>query len=152
MAALTEKDRRYLRQMAWMQPGALITGILGFVLGVAYVAWAVLIFDFRQDPREQGAFDVPIQEIADVYDGYSWTISKIIPESDTEAILLESMRGGLKFTTGIMVMLLRIFLGTLVALMGLVSLTVVVERRRLLHVIDRLQAPDAIAPADGRPV
>jgi hypothetical protein len=57
-----------------------------------------------------------------------------------EALLLDSMKRGMVFSAGVMVLMLRVYIGTLVLLMGLIALTVVVERRRLLRVIEKLQA------------
>lgn len=142
MAALTDRDQRHLRQMAWMQPGARWVGVLACLAGIAYGAWAVLSFDYRVDPRDQPSFDRAVLKIAAVYDPYSRTIDKITPETSIEGLLLDRMQAGLRFSTSVMVLMLRLFLGALVLLFGLVSLTVAVERGRLLRLIERLSAPE----------
>lgn len=142
MAELTDRDQRHLRQMAWMQPAARWVGVVASLAGIAYVAWAVLSFDYRVDPRDKPSFDGPVLKIAAVYDSYSRTLDKIKPETSIEGLLMEQMQAGLRFSTSVMVLMLRLFLGALVLFFGLVSLTVAVERGRLLRLIERLSAAD----------
>ena len=146
MAGLRDQDRRYLRQMGWMQPVTVGASIVSVVAGVAYIGWALLSFDYRKNPLDAPAFDRPVLKIAAIYEPYRRTLDKITPETGVELILLDMMKGGLVFSTGMMVLLLRLFLGTLVLLFGLVSLTVVVERRRILAIVERLLEPETDRP------
>lgn len=115
-------------------------GLVLAALGVAYLIWGIYLFDGRVDPRDQPSFDRPIARMAFLYDRYQRTLDKIRPETSVEALLLDSMKRGMVFSAGVMVLMLRVYIGTLVLLMGLIALTVVVERRRLLRVIEKLQA------------
>ena len=139
MSGLSEREERYLAKVGRGQRAATWIGIVLALAGGTYMAWAVFVFDYREDPRTQITFDRPVAQIAFMYDRYERLLGKIRPETSIEALLLDSMKAGMRFSSGIMVLLMRIYVGTLVLLMGLVALTVVVERRRLLRLIAKLQ-------------
>jgi hypothetical protein len=140
MQRLSETDTRWLERLDWTQRVATWVGLVLAVLGAAYVGWGIYLFDYRVDPRTQSSFDGPVSQLAFLYDSYQRTLDKITPETPVEQMLMEGAKRGMYFSSGVMVMMMRIYVGTLVCLMGLVSLTVVMERRRLLRVIAKLQA------------
>jgi hypothetical protein len=142
MGGLSDSDQGYLDRLQFTQRLATWLGIVLTVLGVAYVVWALHLFDWRVDPRTQSSFDGPVAQLAFLYDSYQGILDRIQPETPVEEMLLAGIERGMFFSAGTMVMMMRIYLGTLVALMGLIALTVVVERRRLLRLIDKLQAPE----------
>lgn len=139
MEPFTPREQAWLDGRPRAQRWATRFGIGLTLLGTLYVAWAVWIYDYRVDPRTQPAFDRPVAALAHLYDGYERILNQIRPETPTEKILLESMQRGMYFSAGTLVLLMRLFLGTLIALSGLVALTVVVERHRLLVLIRKLQ-------------
>jgi hypothetical protein len=139
MQQLSETDTRWLERLDWTQRVATWVGLVLAVLGAVYVGWGIYLFDYRVDPRTQSSFDGPVSQLAFLYDGYQRTLDKITPETPVEQMLMEGAKRGMYFSSGVMVMMMRIYLGTLVCLMGLVSLTVVIERRRLLRVISKLR-------------
>lgn len=139
MAELSEREERFLARLSWTQPVASGFGVALALLGAAYVAWAVHLFDYRVDPRTQPSFDGPIAQLAFLYDRYQNILEKITPETEVEGWLLSGIERGMFFSAGVMVMMLRIFIGTLVCLSGLIALTVVVERRRLLRLIQKVR-------------
>jgi hypothetical protein len=47
----------------------------------------------------------------------------------------------MRLTGSLVILLMRLFLGTFVLTTGMILLTVVVERRRLLKVIEKLRPP-----------
>ena len=136
---LSERERGFLERLSWTQRAATGVGGVLTLAGAAYIAWAVYLFDWRVDPRTQASFDGPIAQLAFLYDRHQTILDKIIPETQVEKFLIDSVRRGMNFSAGTMVMMLRMYLGTLICLMGLVALTVVVERRRLLRMIRKLQ-------------
>lgn len=139
MGELSERERNFLARLDRTQRVATWFGIAFALLGALYIAWAVAIFDYRSDPRTQPAFDAPVARLGFLYDRYQRVIGKIVPETQVERWLLDGMKRGMFFSAGVMVLMLRIYLGTLVLLMGLAALTVVIERRRLLSVIATLR-------------
>jgi hypothetical protein len=142
MAELTEKQATWL---VGLRRGQRISSGLGIVLallGAAYVAWAVKTFDPRVDPREQPAWDRPIAGLADLYRPYLPIIEAIKPKTDVEQILHEGVTRNLAFSTGVMILLVRVMIGSLVCVAGLAALTVVVERQRLLELIGQLETSE----------
>lgn len=138
MAALDAHELQFLDRLSAHQKIATVGGLVLTALGAAYVVWAVAVFDYRIDPRTQVSFDAPVANLAFLYDRYQRTIDKIVPETQVETWLFEGIRRGMWFSAGVMVLMLRAFLGTLMFLAGLIALTVVVERRRLLKLIHKL--------------
>lgn len=140
MAELTE------RQTGWLEGlgrGQRISSVLGGVLllaGIGYIAFAVASFDPRADPREQPSWDRPVAGLADLYSPYRPILRAIRPQTDVEHLLLDGVKLSLAFSTGIMILLVRILIGTILCLSGMAALTVVVERRRLLALIAQLRA------------
>ena len=53
--------------------------------------------------------------------------------------LLRALARNMNFSSGVMVLLLRIFFGTIALVMGFAMVTVVVERARLLAMIRQLR-------------
>ena len=140
MAELSLPEAAFLARLDRTQKIAAWLGVLLALLGAAYIAWALYLFDWRVDPRTQASFDGPIAQLAFLYDSYQNTLDKIQPQTQVERWLIAGVRRGMIFSAGTMVMMLRIYIGSLVCLMGLVSLTVVVERRRLLRLVEKLRA------------
>jgi len=139
MAELTEKQSTWL---CGLKRGQRISSGLGVVLallGAAYVVWAVKTFDPRADPREQASWDRPVAALADLYRPYLPIIAAIRPQTDVEQILLEGVKRNLAFSTGVMILLVRVMIGSILCLSGLAALTVVVERQRLLELIGQLE-------------
>ena len=67
-------------------------------------------------------------------------LDSIETETARERLLVSGLRRSMHFSAGILALVVRVALGTLMAVAGLVVLTVVVERRRLLQIIGRLRA------------
>jgi hypothetical protein len=139
MEPLAERELRMLARLPRSQRWATRVGIALTLLGTLYAVWAVLVFDYNVDPRTQASFDRPVSELAHLYDGYERILRQIRAETATEEVLIETLRRGMYFSAGTLVLLMRLFLGTLIALSGLIALTVVVERHRLLALIRKLR-------------
>ena len=138
MHELTDAQRGWLEKL---QRGQRISSVLGLVLalaGATYVAWAVMIFDPMADPREQTRWDRPVAQLADLYRPYRSILEAIKPTTYNERLLHEGVQRNLAFSSGVMILLVRVLIGTVACLAGLAALTVVVERRRLLVLIAQL--------------
>ena len=139
MAELTEKQAA---RLAGVKRGQRVSSALGLalaLLGAAYAVWAIKTFDPRADPREQPRWDRPVAALADLYGPYRPILNAIRPQTDVEQMLHEGVKRNLAFSTGVMILLLRVMIGSLVCIAGLAALTVVVERRRLLELIYQLE-------------
>lgn len=139
MAELSDRQRGWLATLERTQRLASLFGALMVVLGASYVVWAVAIFDPLADPRDAPRWDKPVAAIAEIYDPYRPILRAIRPATENERVLHEGVTRNLAFSTGIMILLVRTLLGTVMCLGGLAMLTVVVERSRLLKIIGRLR-------------
>jgi len=139
MGSISESDERLLRRLGTTQRLAACMGLLLAVVGVGYVVWAVLLFDPRADPHEQPQWDGPVAGISTLYDRFNPLLNAIRPETENEQLLLSGVKANLRFSTGLLILATRVLIGTVFTLGGLAALTVVVERARLLKVIQQLR-------------
>jgi hypothetical protein len=140
---LRVSERRLLDTLPRQQRLAGLTGLALCVLGVAYVGWAVSHFEPRSDPRDQVSFDTPItRRVVFLYHRYQQRLEAFEARTPRESALVKGLRRNMSFSSGLLVLAFRVLLGTLAVMLGLASLTVVVERRRLLHIVARLEGRD----------
>lgn len=139
MGALEGRDSSYLAGVRRRQQPLAIGGALLALAGAVYLAWAILRFDPHADPRVNPGFDRPIAELAFIFQRGQLIVENAVPQSPTEARLLHGLSRNMQFSSGVMVLLVRIFVGTIAMLGGLIVMTVVVERGRLLKLIKRLE-------------
>jgi len=139
MAELSTKQARLLRRLSLTQRGSVAVGLLLAVLGALYAGWAVVRFDPEATAAEHASFDTPISQLATLYAPFFRVVDQVRPRTDVEIALVGSLRDSMNFSLGVYVTLVRVFLGVLTLVMGLVMLTVVVERQRLLRIIDALR-------------
>jgi hypothetical protein len=140
-------DERLLARVGRRQRAAILTGLALVALGGLYALWGIGRFDPRTDPRAEPGFDRPIAELAFLFDRKDRALGNIEPGTSMERFLVRELRYQIQLTTSLIILLLRLFVGTLVLTAGLILLTVVVERRRLLGVIRRLRAPPVVPEA-----
>jgi hypothetical protein len=141
MAELSERDAQLVARMRRSERPTLAWACALMLLGTSYVAWGTLRFDPRAPVEDHMSFDYPVSSLGKLYGPYAPFLRLTRPDTDTEAMLLAGFKANVSFSVGIMITLMRVFLGILVVVMGLVALSVRLERRRLLDVIERMQAP-----------
>jgi hypothetical protein len=115
---------------------------LGLVLALAgssYATWGAFQFDPRGDPTAERSFDRPIGRISQLLARYRAALHRLSPETKQEQLLLSELDSQTRITAAVSVLLLRIFIGTLVGVAGLICLTISVERHRLLVLIETLR-------------
>ncbi|HXZ85602.1 MAG TPA: hypothetical protein VEI82_08945 [Myxococcota bacterium] len=139
MAALSDREAKFLshvrRSQRWFAAGGLVLSLIG----AAYTTWGVLRFDPHGDPRRNPGWDGPVAELAFLYERGYERIDRAMPETPAEAQLLHALERNMQFSSGVMVLLMRVFLGLFAVVTGLLSMSVVVERSRLLRLIKRLE-------------
>jgi hypothetical protein len=84
-------------------------------------------------------FDGPVANLAFIFERGMILVENAAPQTPSEARMLNALGRNMKFSAGIMVTMMRIFLGTLAMLGGFIMMTVAVERGRLLRLIAKLQ-------------
>jgi hypothetical protein len=137
VAELDESQGRMFGRLTRSQRPMVIVGAVLALLGAAYLVWGVTRFDPGTDPRLNPGFDWPVARLAFLFER-GHPSSRMRPAPDGER-LLRGMSRNMSFSAGVMVMLLRIFLGTLALVLGFATLTVVVERARLIAMIRHLR-------------
>jgi uncharacterized protein YjeT (DUF2065 family) len=140
MAGLEQKDAATVARCERQHARIVAAGLVLVLCGLGYGAWALLRFDPRASAAQHASFDRPVSSLESLYDPYEVVMRHVRPATDTERLLLEGLRANMNFSIGIMMTLLRIFLGLVLVLDGLFLWTVAVERRRLLQIIARLRA------------
>jgi hypothetical protein len=140
MSALDSADIDLLASHRRNQRRIVLLGVLLVACGSAYLGWAVLRFDPRATMSQHASFDRPVSSLQTLYDPYKVVFQHLKPQTDVEQLLAAGLRGNMNFSVGIMMTMLRIFLGMVLVLDGLFMWTVAVERRRLLRIIERLGA------------
>ena len=137
---LRPHQRRLLRALPRQQYLANLTGAILCAIGAGYIAWSISHFDARSDPRNQASFDAPLtQRVVFLYHRSQQRLEAFEAGTARESLLVRGLRRNMSFSSGLMVLAFRVLLGTLAVMLGLASLTVVVERRRLLAIIARLE-------------
>jgi hypothetical protein len=139
MGALEGDQATFLARVRRHQRLLAIGGALISLFGAAYLAWAILRFDPHGDPRDHPGFDGPIAELAFIFQRGQLILENAEPQTPGEARLMHELGRNMQFSAGIMVLLVRVFVGTLAMLGGMIMMTIVVERARLLRLIERLQ-------------
>ena len=139
MAELSEREAKLVRTVTGSQRWFAAAGLALALLGLAYAIWGVLHFDPHGDPRQSPGFDKPVAQLAFLFDRGLVRLENQTPATPTEALLLRAVTRNMQFSAGVMMLLMRVFLGLLTLVAGMLAVTVVVERGRLLRVIKRLQ-------------
>ena len=140
MSDMLEKDERLVASVRKSQRTYLVIGIVLALAGAAYLTWAIARYNPRLDPRENPGFDQPVAQIAFLFHAYQEQLELKAPDATPKELgLMRGLSRNMQFSAGMMVLLVRVLIGTLVLVFGLAVMTVVVERARLLAVIGRLK-------------
>lgn len=134
-------DERLVAAIGRRQNGAIVLGLILVLVGGCYALWGIGRFDPAVDPRADPGFDRPVAELAFLFDRKDRAVGNIDPQTSMERFLQSELQAQMRLTGSLVILLMRLFLGTFVLTTGLILLTVVVERRRLLKVIEKLRPP-----------
>jgi hypothetical protein len=138
MPDLDPRERALLESHRRNHGRLLVAAALLIVSGAGYASWAVLRFDPRAAIEQHAGFDPPVNALTRMYDPYQPMLRNLRPTTDTEQLLLWGLRANMSFTAGMLMTLLRVFLGLLLLLCGLFLITTAFERRRLVRILQRL--------------
>jgi hypothetical protein len=140
MAELSGSQSQFLARLARTQRLSSGFGVLLVAVGVLYAGWGYARFEPRGDPREAPGFDRPVAQLAFLYEPLQSNLERVESITLAEHQLRGTLSRGMAWSAGLLMLVVRLFIGVLVALAGLVMMTVVVERRRLLRIIERLRS------------
>jgi hypothetical protein len=139
LSALEPRQERYLGRVLRSQLRVQIAGLLLALAGAGYVVFGVYHFHPARDPTAVHAFDRPIASAGQLLARYRTALRNLPPQTVQEQFLISELHSQTRITAAVAVLLLRMLVGTLILVGGLICLTVAVERHRLLALIATLR-------------
>jgi hypothetical protein len=137
---LHDRDARTLARLRARQPWLLAGGALLFLLGAVYMFWAVGRLHSTPAADEVGAFDRPIGGLARLVGAVDARLSRAAPVTPLERSLLAELRAQVDLTGRLLLLVLRLLVGSIVATAGLALLATTFAQRPLLGIFRRLGA------------
>ena len=137
MRPLSDRQRALLEALPRRQQIARWFGIGCSLIGIAYIVWAVERFEPRGNPAEEIGFDAPVtRPVASLYLHYSDALAKKTFEDRQARALARGLRRNMNFSAGLLLLAFRVILGLIVMLLGFATMTVVIERARLIRILE----------------
>jgi hypothetical protein len=133
-------DARTLDRTRRRQRPMLVLGAILLLVGGAYMLWAVERLKSTPAAVEPGAFDRPIAGMARLTAAAQDRLSRVRPVTDLERSLLEETRVQIDINGRLLVLVLRLLIGSVLASGGLVLLASALAERPLLGILKRLGA------------
>lgn len=148
MHPLSDRQQALLEALPRQQRVARVAGVVCSLVGIAYIVWALMRFDPMGDPTEAIGFDAAVTApVATLYLKYRDHVESREWEGSQARALAGSLRRGMNFSAGLLLLAFRVILGLIVTLLGFATMTVVIERGRLLRIL----AAQGLLPDDGAP-
>lgn len=117
----------------------LIAGTVLFLVGAVYMLWAVNRLHSTPAAAEPAAFDQPIARLARLVGTAQERLSRVQPATPVERALLEELRAQMDLTGRLLLLVLRLLVGSIVATAGLALLATTVAQQPLLGIFRRLR-------------
>lgn len=137
MQPLSDRQRALLEALPRQQRIARLSGIACSVAGILYIAWAISRFEPTGNPAEEIGFDAPVtRPVATLYVKYSDSLAKRDFEGYQARALARSLDRNMNFSAGLLLLSFRVILGLIVTLLGFATMTVVIERGRLIRILE----------------
>ena len=135
---LHDRDARTLARLRALQRPMLGAGALLFLLGAAYMLWSVDRLHGTPAAAEPDAFDRPIAALARLVGSAQDRLERVQPVSPLETSLLEDLRQRTELTGRLLLLVLRLLIGSAIATAGLALLATTFAQRPLLGIFRRL--------------
>jgi uncharacterized membrane protein YphA (DoxX/SURF4 family) len=117
----------------------LIAGAVLFLVGAVYMLWAVNRLHSTPAAAEPEAFDQPIARLARLVGAAQERLSRVQPATPVERALLEELRAQMDLTGRLLLLVLRLLVGSIVATAGLALLATTFAQQPLLGIFRRLR-------------
>lgn len=135
---LHERDARTLARLRAIQRPMILVGAVLFLLGALYMLWAVDRLHSTPAADEPAAFDRPIARLARLVGAAQERLSRAHPTTPLERSLLQELRAQFDLTGRLMLLVLRLLIGSIVVTAGLALLATTFAQRPLLGIFRRL--------------
>jgi uncharacterized membrane protein YphA (DoxX/SURF4 family) len=135
---LHDRDARTLARLRALQNPLLIAGALLFLLGAGYMLWAVDRLHGTPAAAEPDAFDRPIARLARLVGNAQDRLTRVQPVTALETSLLDDLHARTDLTGRLLLLVLRLLVGSVVATAGLTLLATALAQRPLLGIFRRL--------------
>lgn len=146
MQSINDRQRALLGQLPRQQRTARVVGIVCSLVGILYIVWAVDRFHPRVNPAEGVGFDAIVTEpVATLFAAHQQKLGARTFENPRERALARHLYAHMTFSAGLLVLAFRVILGLIVTLLGFATLTVMIERARLLRILEAA----GVHPATG---
>ena len=133
---LSDRQRALLEALPRQQRVARIFGVACSLAGILYITWAIGRFEPLGNPAQEIGFDAPITKpVATLYVRRSNFLKERNFDGGQARVLAQSLDRNMNFSAGLLLLAFRAILGLIVALLGFATLTVVIERGRLLRIL-----------------
>ncbi len=141
MQSLSDRQRALLEALPNQQRIARISGIVCSIAGILYIVWAIGRFEPRGNPADEIGFDALVTKpVATLYVHYSDRLRERSYDSPQARFLARALERNMNFSAGLLLLAFRVILGLTATLLGFATLTVVIERGRLLRILGALGA------------
>jgi hypothetical protein len=137
---LHDFDARTLGRLRALQRPMILLGAALFLLGAVYMLWAVNRLHAVSAADEPAAFDRPIAGLARLTGAAQERLSRAQPATPLERSLLLELRAQLDLNGRLLLLVLRLLVGSIVATAGLALLATTFAQRPLLGIFRRLEA------------
>ena len=135
---LHERDARTLARLRAGQRWLLAAGFVLFLLGAGYMFWATQRLHSTAASDEPGAFDRPVAGLGRLTAGVERRLGQARPVSALERSLLAELRSQVDLNGRLLILVLRLLIGSVVATAGLALLATTFAQRPLLGIFRRL--------------
>jgi hypothetical protein len=135
---LHDRDARTLARLRTRQRWLLIAGAFLFLLGAGYMFWAMERLHSTPAAAEPDAFDRPIAVLARLVVAVEERLSRAEPMTPLERSLLAELRAQVDLNGRMLLLVLRLLVGSIVATAGLALLATTFAQRPLLGIFRRL--------------
>jgi hypothetical protein len=137
---LHDRDARTLARLRARQRPMLLAGALLFLLGAGYMLWSVDRLHSTPAAAERDAFDRPIAGLARLVGAAQDRLTRVQPATPLETSLLEALRERTDLTGRLLLLVLRLQIGSILATAGLALLATTFAQRPLLGIFRRLSS------------
>ena len=135
---LHDRDARTLARLRVIQRPMLLVGAVLFLAGAFYMLWAVNRLHSTTAAEEPAAFDRPIAGLARLVESAQERLSRANPTTPLERSLLAELRAHLDTNGRLLLLILRLLVGSVVVTAGFALLATTFAQRPLLGIFRRL--------------